>query len=80
MSRCRGIPIKVDGVCIFLCSSDVEKMPDDHPKNDHCGFGSFRVTIFLTPNEMKAPITLPAIVAKPPTMTACISDLVMSFK
>ena len=34
----------------------------------------------LIPNEMKIARTLPAIVAKPPTMTACISDLVISFK
>jgi len=32
----------------------------------------------LTPNSMYAAITLPAIVEKPPVITACISDLVIS--
>lgn len=38
------------------------------------------VVVYLTPNEMNAPMTLPAIVANPPVKTAWISDLVMSFK
>lgn len=36
--------------------------------------------LHLTPNEINAPMTLPAIVANPPVITTWISDLVMSFK
>lgn len=36
--------------------------------------------LHLTPNEMNAPMTLPAMVAKPPVITAWISDFVMSIK
>lgn len=39
-----------------------------------------RKQLHLTPNEINDPMTLPAIVANPPVITAWISDLVMSFK
>ena len=39
--------------------------------------GGSRKGAALTPKEMNAPITLPAMVANPPVMTAWISDLVM---